>query len=135
MPSIDELPSQDLLKFEKDLLGFYITSHPLTEHQADLDRYSTATTREALLLSEGIEVTIGGMISRVKKVITRNGRSAGMPMAIITLEDLEGQIDATAFAEGTQPRRSSRSIQKPLMLKRSSSSAARSTRNVKRRAC
>ena len=39
------------------------------------------------------------MISRVKKVITRNGRSAGMPMAIITLEDLEGQIDATAFAE------------------------------------
>jgi DNA polymerase-3 subunit alpha len=50
-------------------------------------------------LSEGTEVLIGGMISRVKKVITKNGRSAGMPMAIITLEDLEGQIDGTAFAE------------------------------------
>jgi DNA polymerase-3 subunit alpha len=44
-------------------------------------------------------VTIGGMINRVKKVITKNGRSAGMPMAIITLEDLEGQIDGTMFAE------------------------------------
>ncbi len=39
------------------------------------------------------------MISRIKKTTTKNGRSAGMPMAIITLEDLEGQIDATIFAE------------------------------------
>src|SRR4029453_1459305 len=43
--------------------------------------------------------TLGGMINRGKKVITKNGRSAGMPMAIITLEDLEGQIDGTLFAE------------------------------------
>jgi DNA polymerase-3 subunit alpha len=99
LPNIDELPSQELLKFEKELLGFYITSHPLTEHQSDLDRYSTATTREAMQMSEGVEVTIGGMISRLKKVVTKNGRSAGMPMAIITLEDLDGQIDGTMFAE------------------------------------
>ena len=37
---------------------------------------------------------IGGMIARVKKVVTKNGRSAGMQMAIITMEDLDGQIDA-----------------------------------------
>jgi DNA polymerase-3 subunit alpha len=42
---------------------------------------------------------IGGMITRLKKVITKNGRSAGMPMGIITMEDLEGQIDGTMFAE------------------------------------
>src|SRR5581483_3492150 len=41
----------------------------------------------------------GGMIARVKKVVTKNGRSAGMQMAIITLEDLEGSIDGTLFAE------------------------------------
>jgi DNA polymerase-3 subunit alpha len=99
LPDVEEFPSAELLKFEKEFLGFYITSHPLTEHQVTLDRYTTATTREALAISEGTEVTIGGMISRVKRVITKNGRSAGMPMAIITLEDLEGQIDGTAFAE------------------------------------
>src|SRR5206468_9119258 len=99
LPDIAELHSADLLKFEKELLGFYITSHPLTEHQSALEHYSTASTKEAMTCSEGVEVTIGGMISRVKKVITRNGRSAGMPMAIITLEDLEGQIDGTMFAE------------------------------------
>jgi DNA polymerase-3 subunit alpha len=96
---VDELPDAELLKFEKELLGFYITSHPLTEHQSALEHYSTASTKEATTCSEGTEVTIGGMISRVKKVITKNGRSAGMPMAIITLEDLEGQIDGTLFAE------------------------------------
>ncbi len=39
------------------------------------------------------------MITRLKKVVTKNGRSAGMPMAIITIEDLDGPIDATIFAE------------------------------------
>jgi DNA polymerase-3 subunit alpha len=99
LPDVDELPDADLLKFEKELLGFYITSHPLTENQVALEHFSTASTREAVVCSEGIEVTIGGMISRVKKVVTKNGRSAGMAMAIITLEDLEGQIDGTLFAE------------------------------------
>jgi DNA polymerase-3 subunit alpha len=99
LPDIDELPDAELLKFEKEFLGFYISSHPLTQHQVALEHFSTASTKEAVVCSEGTEVTIGGMISRVKKVITKNGRSAGMPMAIITLEDLEGQIDGTMFAE------------------------------------
>jgi DNA polymerase-3 subunit alpha len=99
LPDVEEFAPADLLKFEKELLGFYITSHPLNEHQAALDRYTTESTREAMNRTEGSEVMIGGMISRVKKIITKNGRSAGMAMAIITLEDLDGQIDATAFAE------------------------------------
>jgi DNA polymerase-3 subunit alpha len=99
LPDVEELPDAELLKFEKELLGFYITSHPLTEHQAKLEHYSTASSKEAATISEGTEVTIGGMISRVKKSVTKNGRSAGMTMAMITLEDLEGQIDAVLFAE------------------------------------
>ena len=99
LPDIDELADADLLKFEKELLGFYITSHPLTEHQSAIEHYSTASTKDVLAISEGTEVTIGGMINRVKKSVTKNGRSAGMTMAMITLEDLEGQIDAVLFAE------------------------------------
>jgi DNA polymerase-3 subunit alpha len=99
LPNVPELNNTELLKFEKELLGFYITSHPLTHHQAELDRYTTASTREAANCSEGTEVTIGGMIARVKKTVTKNGRSAGMPMAMITLEDMEGQIDGVLFAE------------------------------------
>jgi len=50
-------------------------------------------------LPEGAEVTLGGMISRIKKTVTKTGRSAGQPMCIITLEDLDGQIEATIFSE------------------------------------
>jgi DNA polymerase-3 subunit alpha len=99
LPDVEELASADLLKFEKELLGFYITSHPLTEHQMALEQYSTATTKEALHLSEGVEVTIGGMINRIKKSVIKNGRNAGSQMANITLEDLEGQIDATIWSD------------------------------------
>ncbi len=64
-----------------------------------LTNYATATTREAKNLAEGTEVTIGGMINKIKRAITKSGRSAGQPMAILTLEDLDGQIEATLFAE------------------------------------
>ncbi len=99
LPDLQELSNAELLKFEKEFLGFYITSHPLTEHQAAIERYTTASTREVQAMGEGAEVTIGGMIGRLKKSVTKSGRSAGQPMAILTLEDLDGSIDAMVFSE------------------------------------
>jgi DNA polymerase-3 subunit alpha len=99
LPMLEEFPSAELLKFEKDLLGFYITNHPLTEHEAALMNYATATTRQVKTMPEGAEVTLGGMIARIKRTVAKTGRSAGQPMCILTLEDLEGQIEATVFSE------------------------------------
>ncbi len=99
LPMLEEFPNAELLKFEKELLGFYITNHPLTEHEAALANYATATTREVKTMPEGAEVTLGGMINRIKRTVTKTGRSAGQPMCIVTLEDLEGQIEATIFSE------------------------------------
>ncbi|HEX2973836.1 MAG TPA: DNA polymerase III subunit alpha, partial [Tepidisphaeraceae bacterium] len=48
LPDVEELPNAELLKFEKELLGFYLTSHPLTEHQNEIDRYTTHTTKDAM---------------------------------------------------------------------------------------
>jgi DNA polymerase-3 subunit alpha len=99
LPDVKEFEPAELLKHEKEVLGFYITSHPLTEHQANIERYSTCSTREALSKNEGAEVTIAGMIARVKNTVAKQGRSAGQKMAWVTLEDLEGQIEGVAFAE------------------------------------
>ncbi|HEV2293296.1 MAG TPA: DNA polymerase III subunit alpha [Tepidisphaeraceae bacterium] len=99
LPDVEEIPSAELLKFEKELLGFYITSHPLAEHQAALERYSTASTKEAMNLPEGTEVMIGGMLSAVRPKVAKSGRSAGMKWAILELEDLEGKIEGMCFAE------------------------------------
>jgi len=99
LPNVEELSNAELLKFEKELLGFYITSHPLMQHQMLLEQFTTATTKDILHLPEGREVTVGGMITRVKKAVTKTGRSAGQQMAMITMEDLEGQIDGVIFSE------------------------------------
>jgi DNA polymerase-3 subunit alpha len=99
LPDVPELPGADLLKFEKDLLGFYITSHPLTGHQATIERYTTASTREAMNCSEGTEVLIGGMFSAVRPKVAKTGRSTGQRWAILELEDLEGKIEGMCFAE------------------------------------
>jgi DNA polymerase-3 subunit alpha len=100
LPDVEEFQPADLLKFEKELLGFYITSHPLTEHQAAIDRYTTASTKDCLhSISEGTEVTIGCMLSAVRPKVAKSGRSAGQKWAILVLEDLDGTIEAMCFAE------------------------------------
>ena len=99
LPKVDEFPQQELLKFEKELLGFYITSHPLTEHQSAVDRYTTATTKEAMEYCEGAEVVIGGMLSAVRPKVAKSGRSAGQKWAILEIEDLDGRIEGMCFSE------------------------------------
>src|SRR5436305_4917989 len=93
LPDVPELASADLLKFEKELLGFSITSHPLTEHQAAVERYSTANTREVATCAEGVEVMIGGMLSAVRAKVAKSGRSVGQKWAILDIEDLDGKIE------------------------------------------
>jgi DNA polymerase-3 subunit alpha len=99
LPDVPEFTSAELLKFEKDLLGFYITSHPLTVHQTAIERYTTASTREALAANEGVEVLLGCMLSGVKTKIAKSGRSAGKKWAILEMEDFEGKIEGMCFAE------------------------------------
>ena len=100
LPDVDELPDAELLKFEKELLGFYITSHPLTEHQVALEHYSTASTKEAhdLLRGDGSDDRRDDQPGE-EESSPRTAAPPGMQMAIITLEDLEGPIDGTLFAE------------------------------------
>jgi len=99
LPDVGEFPPSELLRFEKELLGFYITSHPLTEHQVKVENFSTYSTREALLAGEGTEVMIGAMISAVRPKVAKSGRSAGQKWAIVEFEDFEGKIEGMCFAE------------------------------------
>ena len=99
LPDVPEFGPAELLKFEKELLGFYITSHPLTQHQITIERYTTASTREALAANEGAEVLVGCMLSSVKSKIGKTGRSAGKKWAIIEMEDFEGKIEGMCFAD------------------------------------
>jgi DNA polymerase III subunit alpha len=98
-PNVPEFPASELLKWEKDLLGFYLSSHPLTEHEDALSHYSTTTITEALQLPQGTPVVLGGILSAVRAKVAKSGRSQGKKWAILEVEDLTGKIEGMCFAE------------------------------------
>lgn len=87
----------EMLAHEKAVLGFYVTKHPLSSHEHTLQKYATATTADLKRYSDGTDVTLGGMISKIRTVITKNGRNAGSKMGIVTLEDLRGSVEVVLF--------------------------------------
>lgn len=99
LPDVEPWPQPLLLQNEKDVLGMYVTSHPLAEHATKIHYYSTAHTNTLRELGPDTEVIIGGIITRVRTVITKQGRGAGSRMAFITMEDLNGTVDAVVFPD------------------------------------
>ena len=93
-----EWPQPELLAYEKATLGFYVTAHPLSEHAKLLENYATVETTDLGSLTEDTEVVLGGMITRVRITTTKSGRSAGAKMAFVTLEDLNGSVEAVVFS-------------------------------------
>jgi len=94
-----EWTEAEMLAYEKEVLGFYVTRHPLSQHSDVVERFSSASTATLREYPDGAEVVVGGLITNVRTVLTRSGKNAGSKMAIVRLEDLEGQIDAIIFSD------------------------------------
>lgn len=94
IPNIPEWPENQLLAYEKEMLGFYITKHPLARFEKVLRTYSTCATTELRSRGDGDEVLIGGIITKTKFTTTRKTNEK---MAIITLEDLDGDVEVLVF--------------------------------------
>jgi DNA polymerase III subunit alpha len=98
LPQVPPWTVAEQLKQEKAVLGFYVSSHPLREHLDVIRRFGNATTADLAELPGETSVTVGGLISQVKKRITQRGRSAGQQMAILSVEDETGPVEAVAFS-------------------------------------
>ncbi len=94
IPKIPEWPESQLLAFEKEMLGFYITGHPLAKYEKMVRAYSTCSIKELAKRKPEEEVTLGGIISKVKFTTTK---AKSEKMAIISLEDLSGQCELLVF--------------------------------------
>lgn len=97
LPDLPPWPEMQMLAYEKDVLGFYVTSNPLSKYADQIDAYSSCNTSQLASVKEGSEVVIGGMISKIRTIITRNGRAAGQKMAVLELEDLQGKCEVVLF--------------------------------------
>jgi len=82
----------ELLSCEKEVLGFYLSGHPLARFKVELGLFSTHTLNT--LPSSGSSVRIAGMISSVRRMVTKAKKE---PYARCRFEDLEGEIDAVVF--------------------------------------
>ncbi|WP_183094114.1 DNA polymerase III subunit alpha [Nocardioides stalactiti] len=104
VPDIDEWDKMTLLGHERDMLGLYVSDHPLLglEHvlagTADCSIGDLMTDTEGTLRPDQSTVTVSGLVTSVQRKITKKGD----PWAMITLEDLEGAIDVLLFPSAYQ---------------------------------
>ena len=97
LPDVQPWPEQMMLQFEKDVLGFYVTSNPLSKHADVISVYSTVNTSQLTQKSEGRSIVIGGMVMKIRHMVTKNGRNAGAKMAVFELEDVQGKVEVVMF--------------------------------------
>ena len=90
---VPEYPSQEKLRLEKEVLGFYISDHPLKQLQDSARVLAPISLGSLQDYREGSSVSAIIMITGVKRVTTKKGD----PMAVIQVEDLTGRVEAVVF--------------------------------------
>ncbi len=86
----------EMLGHEKELLGFYVTGHPLDDYRGNLESGSYGTIADALAMTEAGSVKLAGLLSTVEK---RFSKKDGRPFGILTIEDDSGTLELMAWDE------------------------------------
>ena len=103
MPDVGEYEKELKLSFEKEVLGFYVSGHPMEEYLPVLNKYTTSKTSDFILneetgvvaLQDGATTTIGGMIMDKKIKYTKHDKI----MAFLTIEDMVGSVEVIVFPQ------------------------------------
>lgn len=95
VPQKPEWSQNELLQYERELTGFYITDHPLNRHRMAIAHFSSHSTQSLREIKEEREVKVCGVISSIKITTTKKGNR----MAYAQLEDLQGTVEAIIFPE------------------------------------
>ena len=95
-PLVEEWDEAELLRNEKESLGFYITGHPLAKYDMLLSKLKARHTTELENIPDRSDIIIGGILRSIKK---KNVKSTGDLMAYLTMEDGEGSVEVIVFPE------------------------------------
>ena len=94
LPDILEWPQAQLLTHEKALLGFYLSGHPLDRYKTEIEKFADFTTSNIKGARDGQDVRMIGLITTVKLTTTKKTNER---MAIVGLEDIDGQMELVVF--------------------------------------
>ena len=109
LPNVGEYEKETLLAFEKEVLGIYISGHPMEEYEAKWRKNISATTADFQIdeetgrtkVREGAKEMVGGMITAKTIKHTKTGK----PMAFLTIEDLLGTVEVVVFPKDYEKNR------------------------------
>ena len=90
---VEEFSPDQLLRMEKELLGLYISSHPLERLRESLEAQTSQNVADIAEMNEGEAVKVGGLLSDCKRIVTKRGDT----MLLASLEDLTGSIPLVVF--------------------------------------
>lgn len=95
IPELPEWDDQLKLSHEKELMGFYVTGHPLTKFEDVIKKFINASSENLGEISSGVSVRLAGIVKKTKEITTRKGER----MAFVALEDLQGVVEITVFSD------------------------------------
>ena len=113
LPDLEEWPENQLLSFEKEVLGFYLTSHPLIRYQEDIRKLTTADTETLGDMAHGTQVSVGGLVAEVKEIQTKKGDQ----MAFLSLEDMRGRVEVIIFPDLFRSARPYMTVDMPVLIR------------------
>ena len=93
-PPVEPWPRNEMLAYERELLGFYLTGHPLEAYAGHFDNPKVTSIAAAQQIEEPSTVRLAGIVCSVEKKFTKKD---GKPFAVIVLEDFTGQIEMTVW--------------------------------------
>jgi DNA polymerase-3 subunit alpha len=93
-PKVEDFTKRELLNLEKDLLGFYLTEHPLESKMQALSGQNITTISDCATKEDGKKVRVPVLVTRIKNILTKKNNSE---MIFATLEDMTGTIDGVVF--------------------------------------
>lgn len=94
--AVPDFSLRERLAYEKELLGFYITGHPLDEHRAEVPAFALHTVAALRELEGEIDTRVCGLITKVEIRVTKEGKR---PWARVTFEDLTGAMEVLVFPD------------------------------------
>ncbi len=96
LPEVKPWSESNMLAAEKELIGFYISGHPLIRHEWALNKFALKRVKDLQQLAAGERTRIGGMVVEIRKLFTKKEQK---PMATFRIEGLGGSISAIIFPE------------------------------------
>lgn len=93
LPEVKDVDKREMLNWERELIGLYISDHPLNEYQATLAQIVSYFSGQLSEASHEEKVRVAGLITNIRPYTTKGGK----PMGFVTIEDIQGVIEIVLF--------------------------------------